>query len=70
MEVPFETPTGIVLTVNGDVTTLNIVSLPSRPGVDPGASTTVTYTPANGYFGPDSFTYSVTNPAGTSTVPR
>ena len=69
VEVPFETPTGIVLTVNGDVTTLNIVSLPSHGLVSTqGASTTVTYTPANGYFGPDSFTYSVTNPAGTSTV--
>lgn len=69
VNVVFQETTAIPLPVAGDVTTVNIVSLPSHGLVttQPG-SATVIYTPAIGYSGADSFTYTVTNPAGTSTL--
>ena len=67
--VAFETGMAITLPVTGDVFTVNIVTLPQHGLVTTQPnSNVVIYTPAVGYSGPDSFTYSVTNPAGTSKV--
>lgn len=67
VNVVFEEATVIALPITGDVTTVNIVTLPNHGLVttQPGSGSVV-YTPAIGYSGPDSFTYTVTNPAGTS----
>lgn len=67
--VAFETGMAITLPVTGDVFTVNIVTLPQHGLVTTQPnSNVVIYTPAVGYSGPDSFTYTVTNPAGTSKV--
>ncbi len=69
VEVPFETATPIALPVTGDVVTVNIIGSPAHGLLSTlPNSKTATYTPATGYSGSDSFTYSVTNPAGTSGV--
>lgn len=67
LEVPYEEARAITLPVSGFVTQVNIVTLPDHGlvTVTPG-SATVTYTPALGFTGEDSFTYTVTNPAGTT----
>jgi uncharacterized protein YhjY with autotransporter beta-barrel domain len=76
--VSFNTATSINLSANITVGTPVSISVPSGPShgavsalsVDStGASvvTTLTYTPTNGYVGADSFTYTATNIAGTST---
>ena len=67
VNVVFEEATVIALPITGDVGTVNIVTLPNHGLVttQPGSGSVV-YTPAIGYSGPDSFTYTVTNPAGTS----
>ena len=69
VNVVFQETTAIPLPITGDIVTVNIVSLPSHGLIttQPG-SATVIYTPAIGYSGPDSFTYTVTNPAGTSAL--
>jgi uncharacterized protein YhjY with autotransporter beta-barrel domain len=67
VEVPFETATPITLDINGEQYTVNIVGLPEHGLVNTAPnSNVVTYTPATGYFGADSFRYTVSNPAGTS----
>lgn len=65
--VQYETATAITLPVTGENFTVNIVTLPEHGlvSVQPGGRV-VTYTPAIGYVGTDSFTYTATNPAGTS----
>ena len=68
VDVPFEQSTAITLPAAGDVSTVNITTLPDHGIVSTLAGArVVTYTPANGYSGPDRFTYTITNPAGTST---
>ena len=67
VDVPYETPTPIPLPTTGQVTQVTVVSLPSH-GVVAVSGTQVTYTPANGYSGDDSFTYTASNPAGTTAV--
>ncbi|HYE89864.1 MAG TPA: autotransporter domain-containing protein, partial [Terriglobales bacterium] len=69
VNVAFQQTTAITLPITGDIGTVNIVSLPDHGIVATSAgSAMVSYTPADGYSGEDRFTYSVTNPAGTTTV--
>jgi len=69
VNVAFETGQAITLPVTGDVFTVNIVTLPQHGLVTTQPnSNVVIYTPAINYSGSDSFTYTVTNPAGTSKV--
>jgi uncharacterized protein YhjY with autotransporter beta-barrel domain len=67
VDVPFETATPVVLPVSGSIVTVNIVTLPAHGllTTQPGSGTVV-YAPAAGYSGFDTFSYSITNPAGTS----
>jgi len=63
--VPFQTSTGITLTgVDHDTPPLplsfTVVSNPTH-GLLAGTAPNLTYTPANGYTGPDSFTFKVNN---------
>ena len=44
--------------------TVTTVTAPAHGTAVINAGSTVTYTPANGYFGPDSFTYTVSNGSG------
>ena len=66
--VPFQTATPITLPISGTFTQVTILNLPSHGllTVPPPGSRTVTYTPATGFSGTDSFTYSATSPGGTS----
>ncbi|MES2987553.1 MAG: Ig-like domain-containing protein [Pseudomonadota bacterium] len=63
------TGTAIDLTasVGGVRTSVAIATAPAH-GTTSVAGEVVTYTPATGYFGADSFTYSATGPGGTSSV--
>ena len=66
-EVPYETATPITLLIVGEQYTINVVGLPEHGLVSTAAnSNVVTYTPAAGYVGSDSFRYTVSNTAGTS----
>jgi hypothetical protein len=69
--VPYETATAIDLNgvVAGNVTSLAVATAPAH-GSATVAGRIVTYTPAAGYFGPDSFTYTATGPGGTSAPGR
>jgi PKD repeat protein len=56
---PQDTPVDITLSgvdVDGDTLTFAVITGPSH-GILTGSGSTLTYTPAPGYFGPDSFTY-------------
>lgn len=66
----YETPVTITLPVGGAFTQVTIVTPPSHGTLTAPAanSAAVIYTPAAGYSGADSFTYSVTGPGGTSNV--
>ena len=68
VSVPFETATPITLPVAGTFTQVSIVSLPTNGLVStpPPGSRVVTYTPAVGFSGADSFTYTATSAGGTS----
>jgi uncharacterized protein YhjY with autotransporter beta-barrel domain len=68
--VAYQTATPIALTVGGVFTQVNVVSGPTHgTAPTPAANTsTITYTPASGYIGSDSITYSATGPGGTSAV--
>jgi uncharacterized protein YhjY with autotransporter beta-barrel domain len=65
VDVVYETARAITLPITGDFTAVNIVTLPSH-GLVSVQGNIATYTPALGYFGEDSFTYTATNPAGTT----
>ncbi|HYC37567.1 MAG TPA: putative Ig domain-containing protein [Usitatibacter sp.] len=67
----FETPVRIELAgaVSGIYATLAIATLPDR-GLLTLEGTTATYTPAAGFFGEDSFTFTATGPGGTSAPAR
>jgi YD repeat-containing protein len=64
--VSYQTATGILLNTTGQVTTVSASQ--GSHGSTSVAGTTVTYTPAAGYVGSDSFTYSVSNAAGPSST--
>jgi outer membrane autotransporter protein len=67
VDVPFGTSRAIDLaaSVSGSYSTIFLASSPAH-GTATLSGTTVTYTPAAGYIGPDSFTYGATGPGGTS----
>jgi large repetitive protein len=67
VSTPFQTARAIDLapSVTGVSTSIAIGAAPTR-GTATVSGTTVTYTPAAGFFGADSFTYTATGPGGTS----
>ena len=59
--MPFNTPTAITLTASGTGTlTYSVVTSPAH-GTFSGTAPNLTYTPASGYSGPDSFTFKANN---------
>lgn len=56
----------ITLNIAGGAPTSVAVATAAAQGTASAAGTSITYTPANGYSGPDSFTYTATNASGTS----
>ncbi len=56
----------ITLDVAGGAPTSVAVGTQATHGTATASGTSITYTPASGYFGPDSFTYTATNASGTS----
>ncbi|NII11066.1 putative Ig domain-containing protein [Oleiagrimonas sp. C23AA] len=68
--VPYGSSSNVVPTSfsGGTPTSVAIVS-PASHGTATASGTTITYTPISGYTGTDSFTYTGTNSAGTSTTP-
>ncbi|HUP29881.1 MAG TPA: putative Ig domain-containing protein, partial [Usitatibacter sp.] len=67
VDVVYETARAITLPITGDVTSVTIVTLPEH-GLVSVQGNIATYTPAVGYSGDDSFTYTASNPAGTTAV--
>lgn len=65
--VPFNTPTAIDLasSIAGVVTAVKVTAPPAN-GTAAVSGTVVTYTPRNGYFGADGFSYVADGPGGTS----
>jgi len=59
------TPIDLSASITGVHTSLTVATPPSH-GTTSVVGDVVTYTPATGYFGPDSFTYTATGPGGTS----
>jgi hypothetical protein len=57
----------ITLNLSGGVPASVAVALAASHGTVTAAGTAITYTPTTGFFGSDSFTYTATNAAGTST---
>jgi uncharacterized protein YhjY with autotransporter beta-barrel domain len=67
LDVVYQTPTSITLAATGVVTKFTIVTPPAHGTLSQvAANGLVTYTPAAGYSGPDSFTYRATGPGGDS----
>lgn len=67
VQVPFEQSATITLPITGQ---FNAVTLTSQPehGLVTIQGGVATYSPAQGYSGPDKFTFTATNPAGTTRV--
>ena len=57
------------VTAGGNTMTLSVASAPAHGSLGPISANQVTYTPAPGYSGADSFTYQATEPAGISSLP-
>jgi hypothetical protein len=71
VDVIYQTPTALKLPVGGTVTAVTIVTQPAHGTLtQPTAAGNITYTPAAGYSGPDSFTYHATGPAATASTRR
>ena len=64
--VAFDTATTINLPSSGPTTSLSLGTGPTNGTLSNWTSSSVLYTPANGFSGQDSFTYSGTGPGGTS----
>ncbi|WP_441599467.1 IPT/TIG domain-containing protein [Ensifer sp. 2TAB8] len=62
------TANGITLAITGGAADSVAVANPAAHGTATASGTTITYTPAPGYSGTDSFTYTATNAAGTSSA--
>jgi hypothetical protein len=56
----------VTLSITGGTPTSVAVGTQASNGTATASGTSITYTPTNGYFGPDSFTYTATNDDGTS----
>ena len=67
LDVAYETPTPVPLALGGQVLSLTITAQPTH-GLLTINGLQVTYTPANGYSGADSFAYTAANPGGTTAV--
>jgi uncharacterized protein YhjY with autotransporter beta-barrel domain len=68
VDVVYQTALTITLPVSGNITSVAIVTPPAHGTLSqPTAAGVVTYTPAAGYSGPDSFTYRAIGPGGEST---
>ncbi|CAL4869726.1 hypothetical protein MMA231_04018 (plasmid) [Asticcacaulis sp. MM231] len=65
MTAPYNTTSIVGLAASGVYSSLSVASGPSH-GVASISGTTAIYTPTTGYSGPDSFTYTVSGPGGTS----
>ncbi len=67
LSVPFNAPAtyDLVASIQGNYTSVAIASQPSHGTVVLNGFG-ITYTPVTGYFGPDTFTFTVTGPGGTS----
>lgn len=65
LTVPFQTAGSVNLSAGGVVSSFAIASSPTHGAVGL-SNSTATYTPANGYWGPDSFTFTATGPGGAS----
>jgi hypothetical protein len=59
------TATALTLAITGVVTSV-AVTVPPSHGTATASGTGISYTPANGYYGTDSFSYTATNSGGTS----
>ncbi|WP_244788271.1 putative Ig domain-containing protein [Cupriavidus pauculus] len=55
----------VTLSIGGTATSVAVVSGPAHGAATP-SGTSISYTPAPGYYGTDSFTYSASNAGGTS----
>ncbi len=67
INVPYSSTANVVSTsFSGGTPTSVAVASPASHGTATASGTTITYTPTAGYTGPDSFTYTGTNSAGTS----
>lgn len=60
--------TGIALNLTGDPADSVEVASPPAHGTAHASGTTISYTPTTAYSGPDTFTYTAANAAGTSTA--
>ncbi len=60
------TNNAVTLSITGGAPTSVAVGTQASHGTATAAGLSITYTPASGYFGPDSFTYTATNDDGTS----
>ncbi|MGN6619848.1 MAG: beta strand repeat-containing protein, partial [Sphingomonas sp.] len=56
----------ITLNITGGAATSVAVGTQATHGTATASGTSITYTPTTGYYGADSFTYTATNPSGTS----
>ena len=61
----FETPKTFTLSASGSITSYQVVGAPSH-GSTSLAGSTLTYTPASGYYGSDLFTWQAVGPGGSS----
>ncbi|OCJ09077.1 hypothetical protein A6U87_09470 [Rhizobium sp. AC44/96] len=66
--VPANAATPITLNLSGGTAISVAVASAASHGTATASGTTITYTPAPGYSGPDSFSYTATNEFGTSTA--
>jgi len=63
----YQTAKAITLSATGSGTITYAVATQPTHGTLSGTAPNETYTPAGGYYGPDSFTFSATNPGGPAT---
>ena len=67
LTVAYNAPaTNVPLSLSGGAATSVAVATQASHGTATASGTTITYQPATGYAGPDSFTYTATNDSGTS----
>jgi Bacterial Ig domain len=66
VNVNYQTATAVTLTATGLGTLTYTVTIPPAHGTLSGTAPNLTYTPASGYSGSDSFSFTAKNPGGTS----
>jgi hypothetical protein len=65
--VPYGTPQAVTLSATGSGTITYAVATQPAHGTLSGTAPNLTYTPAASYYGADSFTFTATNPGGSTT---